>query len=90
MRFQKGQSGNPAGRKPGIKDRRTASRRRLGKVVHAYITGSLKADLAELNPRERIQAITRFLPYVFAHEKHEDGEGLDLSAIIDKITLHAD
>ena len=74
MQFQPGQSGNPAGRKPGIKDRRTASRRKVGKVVHAYITdGSLKADLDELNARERIQAITRLLPYVIAQAKHEEG-----------------
>jgi hypothetical protein len=90
LKFQPGQSGNPQGRPKGSKDKRTASRAKVAKVVHDYLSGhALAADLVELSPKERIAAVTRLLPYVLAPQRHEDGPDVAVEQMVAKLLEHA-
>lgn len=64
MAYQKGESGNPQGRKRG-------SRNKVTKTLKDYITKliddnreQIEKDLKELTPKERLQVIVGLLPYV--------------------------
>ena len=76
--------GNP-GKPKGAKDRRSTARAKVARVVTDYLTGpGLQADLQELTAKERITAVTRLLPFVLAHARHEDG-GLTHQEIVQKL-----
>lgn len=79
MAYKKGQSGNPAGRKPGTKNKRTVA---IEKGLHAkiedvdnvltpYLSGTAQHTLAddfnstELTPRDRLQIAERLMQYRF-------------------------
>lgn len=64
MPFKKGQSGNPKGRAKGKGNKVSGS---LRQFVVDLIDGNreqIKADIAALEPRERIQALEKMMQYV--------------------------
>jgi len=79
MAFKKGQSGNPAGRVKGSKNKRTMIAEQdlktgldgIGKVVTEYVSGmgkhSLAADLnaGELTARDRLLIMERYAQYAY-------------------------
>lgn len=79
MAYKKGQSGNPAGRKPGTKNKRTrliekgcqAGLEGIGKVVEAYVNGTAGHSLAEdledesLTARDRLIIMERYAQYAY-------------------------
>jgi len=87
-RFEKGRSGNPAGRKLGTKNKRTAYAEAgltariedVDGVLSAYLSGSgdaphsLLADFnaAELTPRDRLLVAERLMEYRFPKMKSVD------------------
>lgn len=63
MAFTKGQSGNPAGRKPGTKNKVGAE---LRQRIEEFLTGNFEliaADFAEMQPNERHRLFVALLPY---------------------------
>lgn len=79
MAYKKGQSGNPAGRKPGSKNKRTVIAEQdlktglggIGKVVAEYVSGagghSLAQDLNdnELTARDRLLIMEKYAQYAY-------------------------
>jgi len=64
MAFKKGESGNPAGRKKGSANKVTANTRQvLERIVNDEIANA-PALLESLEPRDRLNVLTKLLPYV--------------------------
>ncbi len=60
-RFEKGKSGNPAGKKPGTKSKSAEQIRKIigAAISEYYDTGMLFDDLGQLEPKDRLTAIDR-------------------------------
>lgn len=63
MKFEKGKSGNPKGRPKGTKNKRGEIVDALARLVDDNLQ-RLQNDLDELEPRERVRAITGLMAYV--------------------------
>lgn len=64
LRFKKGQSGNPSGRKPGRKNKLT---REIRSLIAGFLDNNfeqVQKDFKRLGPSGRVKAYTRLLPYV--------------------------
>jgi hypothetical protein len=61
-RFKKGQSGNPAGRKPGIEDKRTKYRKLMGEHATDLVNKCLHAALVEGDKTMLKVCIDKLLP----------------------------
>jgi hypothetical protein len=64
MPFEKGKSGNPEGRPPGIKSKATTA---VKELVESMITDnvvSIKAEFATLKGEKKIKAFIDLLPYL--------------------------
>ncbi|MCY1719137.1 DUF5681 domain-containing protein [Prolixibacteraceae bacterium Z1-6] len=66
MAFQKGQSGNPIGRKRGIYNKSTQEFRDFIKEVIAsnYTKNKVAKDLKELSPKTRLEILLKLLDFV--------------------------
>ncbi len=66
MKFQKGKSGNPSGRPPGVKNKTSEQIRKIIRgVLSEYLDEEvLLADLQKLDSTQRITAIDRLLKHV--------------------------
>lgn len=64
--FKKGQSGNPAGRKVGSKNKATeVLRRKISKIVGDYMKGDqFDSDMKELSASERVNAIIKMTSFI--------------------------
>jgi len=63
MTFIKGKSGNPAGRRPGTKNKIGAA---LRQRIEDFLTGHfdmIAADFAQMQPNERHRLFVALLPY---------------------------
>jgi hypothetical protein len=88
MGFVKGQSGNPAGRKKGVPNKSTAASRKKLEVIIWDEIDQLPEHLNKLDPRDRVTAVARLLPYVLpkmteiieAEPTHEK-QGIDYSKL---------
>jgi len=75
--FIKGKSGNPAGRPQGTPNKITKSVRVLLKdLMHDEIM-QLPDTLKSLEPRERVDALTKLLPYVLPKLTEERGVAIE-------------
>jgi hypothetical protein len=63
-RFKKGISGNPKGRPPGKPNKSTAAVRETLEVALRGELEQIPELLKKLDPKDRIEAIARLLPYV--------------------------
>jgi hypothetical protein len=59
MKYQKGQSGNPAGRKPGKINRSTEQLRNVFQQFLETNLETMQADFDKLEPKDRLQFIER-------------------------------
>jgi hypothetical protein len=75
--FVKGKSGNPAGRPPGAPNKITTSVRSLLKDVMHDELEVLPDVLKSLEPRDRIDALAKLLPYVLPKLTEEKEEMAD-------------
>lgn len=76
MAFQKGQSGNPAGRKKGTPNKTT---KEIREVINSVISSSFSKrkvlrDLNELSPKQRLDYMLRLMEYVVAKPKSVEPE----------------
>jgi len=87
MRWVKGQSGNPAGRKAGSKGRNTEQMRNLiGKFLSANLK-NLQDDLNKLSPEKRLILLERFMRYVIPPAEYDLSKlsEKDLDLIINRL-----
>ncbi|MDD3772550.1 MAG: DUF5681 domain-containing protein [Weeksellaceae bacterium] len=75
--FIKGKSGNPAGRPPGKPNKITTSVRTMLKEIMHDELRQLPVTLKSLEPRERIDALAKLLPYVLPKLTEEKEEMAD-------------
>lgn len=72
MPFEKGKSGNVSGRPQGSKNKTTATIRQwLVELINAN-RQQLQDDLLQLEPKERLQIIEKFLPYIMPKAESAD------------------
>ena len=64
MPFKKGQSGNPAGRKKGEKNKVTNDVKKWLLDLFNTQSKTLKTDLKAMKPRERWEIIAKILPFI--------------------------
>ncbi len=66
MKFEKGQSGNPAGRTPGVKNKTSEQIRKLVlSALSEYLDADrLLNDLKKLDSPQRLMAVDRLLKHV--------------------------
>ena len=62
--FEKGKSGNPAGRKPGTQNRVTGDLRTRINALLSDSFDKIVADFDQLEPRERVVAWAKLAEYV--------------------------
>ena len=69
----KGKRTNPnAGRKPGVPNKVTVNiRENLQALIEGNLDG-LQADLASLTPKDRLEAISRILPYIIPKKSESE------------------
>ena len=67
--FEKGKSGNPAGRKPGTQNRVTGDLRKRINALLSDSFGQIVADFDKLEPRERVSAWAKLAEYVLPKQK---------------------
>ena len=65
MAFRKGQSGNPAGRPVGAKDRQTAElRQKINEILGEHFTPEkIAADIEAMEPKDRLTFLTKLMEY---------------------------
>lgn len=69
--FKKGQSGNPAGRPPGIKERYSSDvYAKIAEIVDSTV-GLVKEDLISMEPRDRVNAIIKLAEFVTPKARQE-------------------
>lgn len=81
MAYKPGQSGNPAGRKPGSPNHTTAE---LRMYIHQFIMNNREAmqfDFNELEPKERLAFIEKLLKYILPRQTEPDTRAADLKQI---------
>jgi len=64
MAFTKGKSGNPNGRPKGTPNRSTRAVRQALEATLSNEIDNLPAMLEQLDPRDRVTALARLLPYI--------------------------
>ena len=64
MPFVKGKSGNPKGRPKGKPNKATGSLREFISQLLDENRDQIRADIARLEPKERVQALERMMQYV--------------------------
>jgi hypothetical protein len=86
--FVKGKSGNPAGRPPGKPNKITTSVRTMLKEIMHDELRQLPVTLKSLEPRERIDALAKLLPYVLpklTEEKEEMAESENNGSFVELV-----
>ena len=71
MPFEKGQSGNPTGRKKGKPNKTTEEVRGLVQSFIEQNIETLQADFDQLEPKDRLTFIERLLKHVLPNPLHE-------------------
>lgn len=71
MAFEKGKSGNPAGRRKGTKDKWPAEAKKWLAEIIAGRREQIEADLDSLQPLERLRMLELFMRYVIPKAKQE-------------------
>lgn len=75
MRYEKGQSGNPAGRPKGAKNKAGAE---LRLKIGDFLTDNferLEADFHEMQPQDRLRMFAMLLPYCLGKKQELSIEG---------------
>lgn len=85
MPFKPGQSGNPAGRQKGAKDKRAPALREAikEKCAEYFLNGAFEKDITELKPRERVRELRQLLDYVLPRLQRTESV-LDVSKLSDE------
>jgi hypothetical protein len=81
MGLKKGQTGNPKGRPKGTPNKVTASIKDTIREIIEDNVEQLKADIAGLEPVERIKVITSLLPYSIPKAEPES-KSTDTNALV--------
>ncbi len=88
-RFKPGESGNPAGKKPGTKSKSAEQIRKvIAQVLNEYIDkDSIIKDLQQLDPKDRLAALDRLFKHILPAPLHplETLTNEQLKQVIDQL-----
>ena len=100
MKYQKGQSGNPSGKPQGAKNKPTQRAQKLLKEVIKHNAGTLREDLQEASPSQRVGFLTNLIAYSlterrvsgreFLPERIERAEVFDGDSIVINVAYGTD